>query len=76
MHVKSLDSSNLLRWGSVVVRREGSAQVSPSSLDHASKLRGSSPKAPRVAEQCDVNIHSLGDGPRNFKPWSSDEDDA
>ncbi|GFT07250.1 hypothetical protein TNCV_1416861 [Trichonephila clavipes] len=33
-------------------------------------------KSPRVAEQCDVNIHSLGDGPRNFKPWSSDEDDA
>ncbi|GFX80880.1 hypothetical protein TNCV_1908731 [Trichonephila clavipes] len=33
-------------------------------------------KSARVAEQCDVNIHSLGDGPRNFNPWSSDEDDA
>ncbi|GFW13578.1 uncharacterized protein TNCV_1210441 [Trichonephila clavipes] len=28
------------------------------SLDHGSKLRGPSPKAPRVAEQCDVNIKS------------------
>ncbi|GFU74539.1 uncharacterized protein TNCV_550781 [Trichonephila clavipes] len=45
MHVKSVESSNLLRWGSMVVRREGPAQVSPSSLDHASKLRGPSPKA-------------------------------
>ncbi|GFW09992.1 hypothetical protein TNCV_4207571 [Trichonephila clavipes] len=38
--------------------------------------RWSITKSPHVAEQCDVNIHSLGDGPRNFKPWSSDEDDA
>ncbi|GFW55493.1 hypothetical protein TNCV_118771 [Trichonephila clavipes] len=39
-----VESSHLLLWGSVVVRREGPAQVSPSSLDHASKLRGPSPK--------------------------------
>ncbi|GFU92714.1 hypothetical protein TNCV_2892231 [Trichonephila clavipes] len=38
--------------------------------------RWSITKSPRVAEQCDVNIHSLGDGPRNFKPWSNDEDEA
>ncbi|GFW88928.1 hypothetical protein TNCV_2683621 [Trichonephila clavipes] len=36
------------------------AQVSSSLLDNGSKLRGPSPKAEsRVAEQCDVNIHSL-----------------
>ncbi|GFV22759.1 hypothetical protein TNCV_4278421 [Trichonephila clavipes] len=64
------------RWCGVVVRKGVPAQVSPSSLDHASKLRGPSLKAPRLAEQCDVNIHSLGDGPRNFKPWSSDEDES
>ncbi|GFW80534.1 hypothetical protein TNCV_2416361 [Trichonephila clavipes] len=64
------------RMCGVVVRRGLPTQVSPSSFDHASKLRGPSLKSPRVAEQCDVNIHSLGDGPRNFKPWSSDEDDA
>ncbi|GFU59957.1 uncharacterized protein TNCV_667481 [Trichonephila clavipes] len=56
---------NLLRaetsshWCGVVVRRGGvPAQVSSSSLDRGSKLRGPSP-SPRVAEQCDVNIHSL-----------------
>ncbi|GFV01997.1 hypothetical protein TNCV_1551511 [Trichonephila clavipes] len=35
------------------------AQVSSTSLDHGSKLRGPSPKSPRVAEQCDVNIQSI-----------------
>ncbi|GFW40837.1 hypothetical protein TNCV_4368851 [Trichonephila clavipes] len=35
------------------------AQVSSTSIDHGSKLRGPSPKSPRVAEQCDVNIPSL-----------------
>ncbi|GFX38407.1 hypothetical protein TNCV_2343831 [Trichonephila clavipes] len=40
--------------------REVPAQVSSSSLEHGSKLRGPSVvKSPRVAEQCDVNIHSL-----------------
>ncbi|GFX46524.1 hypothetical protein TNCV_4549631 [Trichonephila clavipes] len=40
-------------------RREGvPAQVSSTSL-HGSKLRGPSPKSPRVAEQCDVNIKSI-----------------
>ncbi|GFV03937.1 integrase catalytic domain-containing protein [Trichonephila clavipes] len=34
-------------------------QVSSTSLDHGSKLRGPSPKSPRVAEQCDVNIQSI-----------------
>ncbi|GFX62627.1 hypothetical protein TNCV_4867871 [Trichonephila clavipes] len=33
------------RWRGVIVRREVPAQVSPSLLDHSSKLRGSSPKA-------------------------------
>ncbi|GFX49727.1 hypothetical protein TNCV_3072801 [Trichonephila clavipes] len=36
-----------------------SAQVSSLSLDHSSKLRDPSPKSPRVAEYCDVNIYSL-----------------
>ncbi|GFW75651.1 hypothetical protein TNCV_4428341 [Trichonephila clavipes] len=35
-------------------------------------------KSPRVAEQCDINIHSrnvrtIGDGYRNFQPMSTDE---
>ncbi|GFY18484.1 uncharacterized protein TNCV_2397111 [Trichonephila clavipes] len=48
------------RWCGVVVRRGGvPAQVSSTSLDHGSKLRGPSPKSPRVAEQCDVNIQSI-----------------
>ncbi|GFT07038.1 uncharacterized protein TNCV_1415821 [Trichonephila clavipes] len=48
------------RWCGVVVRRGGvPAQVSSTSLDHGSKLRGPSPKSPRAAEQCDVNINSL-----------------
>ncbi|GFS71311.1 uncharacterized protein TNCV_5050561 [Trichonephila clavipes] len=46
------------RWCGVVVRRGVPAQVSSTSLDHGSKLRGPSPKSPRVAEQCDVNINS------------------
>ncbi|GFW27655.1 uncharacterized protein TNCV_765371 [Trichonephila clavipes] len=46
-------------WCGVVVRRGGQAQVSSTSLDHGSKLRGPSPKSPRVAEQCDVNIQSI-----------------
>ncbi|GFW15564.1 uncharacterized protein TNCV_4657041 [Trichonephila clavipes] len=47
-------------WCGVVVRTGGvPAQVSPTSLDHGSKLRGPSPKSPRVAEQCDVNIQSI-----------------
>ncbi|GFT75554.1 uncharacterized protein TNCV_1135251 [Trichonephila clavipes] len=33
------------RWCSVVVRRGVPAQVSSTSLDHGSKLRGPSPKA-------------------------------
>ncbi|GFW92594.1 uncharacterized protein TNCV_519111 [Trichonephila clavipes] len=45
------------RWCGVVVRRGGAR--SSMSLDHGSKLRGPSPKSPRIAEQCDVNIHSL-----------------
>ncbi|GFY25784.1 hypothetical protein TNCV_1915341 [Trichonephila clavipes] len=76
MHVKSVESSNLLRWGSVVVRREGPAQVFALITKPCFEITRSIIKSPRVAEQCDVNIHSLGDGPRNFKPWSSDEDDA
>ncbi|GFV32285.1 uncharacterized protein TNCV_1675711 [Trichonephila clavipes] len=33
------------RWCGVVVRRGGAAQVSSTSLDHGSKLRGPSSKA-------------------------------
>ncbi|GFV01946.1 hypothetical protein TNCV_4978971 [Trichonephila clavipes] len=47
------------RWCGVVVRRRGAAQVSSTSLDHDSKLRGPSPKSPCVAEQCDFNIQSI-----------------
>ncbi|GFS76755.1 uncharacterized protein TNCV_1623081 [Trichonephila clavipes] len=48
------------RWCGVVVRRgEVPAQVSSTSLDYGSKLRGPLPKSPRVAEQCDVNIQSI-----------------
>ncbi|GFX06650.1 hypothetical protein TNCV_382461 [Trichonephila clavipes] len=43
----------------VVVSRGVPAQVSSTSLDHGSKLRGPSPKSPRVAEHCDVNIQSI-----------------
>ncbi|GFV85626.1 hypothetical protein TNCV_3436291 [Trichonephila clavipes] len=64
------------RWCGVVVRRGVPAHVSPSSFDHASKITRSITKSPRVAEQCDVNIHSFADGPRTFKPCSSDEDNA
>ncbi|GFU26978.1 hypothetical protein TNCV_1151501 [Trichonephila clavipes] len=45
------------RWCGVVVRRVP-AQVSSTSLDHGSNLPAPSPKSPRVAEQCDVNIQS------------------
>ncbi|GFV67581.1 uncharacterized protein TNCV_4622611 [Trichonephila clavipes] len=43
------------RWCGVVVRRGVPAQVSSTSLDHGSKLRGPSPKA----LVCDVNIQSI-----------------
>ncbi|GFU73570.1 hypothetical protein TNCV_3360101 [Trichonephila clavipes] len=45
MHVKSVESSNVLSWCGMVVRRGVPAQVSSTSLDHGSKLRGPSPKA-------------------------------
>ncbi|GFV10773.1 hypothetical protein TNCV_122431 [Trichonephila clavipes] len=64
------------RWCGVVVWRGCQLKCRPRIYDHASITRSITKKASRVAEQCDVNIHSLGDGPRNFKPWSSDEDDA
>ncbi|GFU18494.1 hypothetical protein TNCV_3787541 [Trichonephila clavipes] len=63
------------RWCGVVVRRGFQLRCRPRHLT-IFKISRSITKSPRVAEQCDVNIHSLGDGPRNFKPWSSDEDDA
>ncbi|GFS99710.1 hypothetical protein TNCV_1990061 [Trichonephila clavipes] len=64
------------RWCGVVVRRGGcQLRCRPRHLIML-KFKRSIPKSPRVAEQCDVDIHSLGDGPLNFKPWSSDEDDA
>ncbi|GFU49015.1 uncharacterized protein TNCV_2333091 [Trichonephila clavipes] len=46
------------RWCGVVFGRGVPAQVLSTSLDYDSKLRAPS-KSPRVAEQCDVNIHSL-----------------
>ncbi|GFU08654.1 hypothetical protein TNCV_1995001 [Trichonephila clavipes] len=75
MHVKSVESSNVLRWGSVEVRRGSQLRCRPRHLTMLQNYEVHQ-KSPRVDEQCDVNIHSLGDAPRNFKPWSSDEDDA
>ncbi|GFS92653.1 uncharacterized protein TNCV_1160971 [Trichonephila clavipes] len=46
------------RWCGVVVRRGVAAQVSSTSLDHGSKLRGPSPKA-LVQLNSDVNIQSI-----------------
>ncbi|GFX12766.1 uncharacterized protein TNCV_3437401 [Trichonephila clavipes] len=42
------------------------AQVSSTSLDHGSKLRGPLPKSPGVAEQCDVNIQSINQSSPNY----------
>ncbi|GFY15622.1 uncharacterized protein TNCV_1282701 [Trichonephila clavipes] len=47
------------RCGVVVRRGWGPDQVSSTSLDHGSKLRGPSPESPRLAEQCNVNIQSI-----------------
>ncbi|GFU95386.1 hypothetical protein TNCV_5015951 [Trichonephila clavipes] len=44
MNAKFVESSNVLPID-VVARRRMPAQVSPTSLDHGSKLRGASPKA-------------------------------
>ncbi|GFW32449.1 uncharacterized protein TNCV_676081 [Trichonephila clavipes] len=41
----NLSRANVLRWCGVIVRRGVPAQVSSTSLDHGSKLRGPSPKA-------------------------------
>ncbi|GFV62586.1 hypothetical protein TNCV_3722841 [Trichonephila clavipes] len=60
MHVKSVERSKVLPlvwFGSL--ESGVPAQVSSLSLDYGSKLRGPSPISPRVAEQCNVNIHSL-----------------
>ncbi|GFS91621.1 hypothetical protein TNCV_1140201 [Trichonephila clavipes] len=64
------------RWYGVVVKRGGASLGDALVIRPFFKITRSITKSPRVAEQCDVNINSLGDGPRNFKPWSSDEDDA
>ncbi|GFT38996.1 hypothetical protein TNCV_3690881 [Trichonephila clavipes] len=45
MHVKSVETLTSSRWCSVEVGRGVSIQVSSSSLDRGSKLRGPSPKA-------------------------------
>ncbi|GFU25466.1 uncharacterized protein TNCV_3620811 [Trichonephila clavipes] len=55
----------------VVVRRGGASSGVTLVICPCFKITRSITKSPRVAEHCDVNIHSLGDGPRNFKPWSS-----
>ncbi|GFV03731.1 hypothetical protein TNCV_1876791 [Trichonephila clavipes] len=44
LHIDSV-GLNYLRWGGVEFRRGVHAEVSSSSLDHGSKLRGPSPKA-------------------------------
>ncbi|GFV17121.1 hypothetical protein TNCV_3632841 [Trichonephila clavipes] len=46
MHVNLSRVEMSFRWCGMIVRRGVLAQVSSSSLDHGSKLRGPSPKAP------------------------------
>ncbi|GFV49906.1 hypothetical protein TNCV_1391881 [Trichonephila clavipes] len=55
MHIKSVDSSNVLL---LVLCGSEEGRGASSGVDHGSKLCGPSPKSPRVAEQCDVNIRS------------------
>ncbi|GFW91985.1 uncharacterized protein TNCV_2152651 [Trichonephila clavipes] len=56
VHVKSVESSNFLLWSGVVVKR-GQLKYRPRLPWF--KITRSVSKSPRVAEQCDVNIHSL-----------------
>ncbi|GFW98607.1 hypothetical protein TNCV_2757861 [Trichonephila clavipes] len=56
VHVKSVESFNVLLWSGVVVQR-GKLKYRPRQPWF--KITRSVSKSPRVAEQCDVNIHSL-----------------
>ncbi|GFX06434.1 hypothetical protein TNCV_2939621 [Trichonephila clavipes] len=56
VHVKSVESSNVLLWSGVVVKR---GQLKYCPRQPWFKITKSVSKSPRVAEQCDVNIHSL-----------------
>ncbi|GFV16708.1 hypothetical protein TNCV_4418951 [Trichonephila clavipes] len=56
VHVKSVESSNILLWSGVVVKR---GQLKYRPRQPWFKITRSVSKSPRVAEQCDVNIHSL-----------------
>ncbi|GFY16378.1 uncharacterized protein TNCV_2350221 [Trichonephila clavipes] len=47
------------RWCGVVVRREGANSGVVHVTSSWYKMTWSVAKSPRVAEQCDVNIHSL-----------------
>ncbi|GFU95787.1 uncharacterized protein TNCV_4903791 [Trichonephila clavipes] len=47
------------RWCGVVVRREGASSCVVHVTRAWFKNKWSITKSPRVAEQCDVNIHSL-----------------
>ncbi|GFT81115.1 uncharacterized protein TNCV_955041 [Trichonephila clavipes] len=68
------------RWCGVVVREGVPAQVSSTSLDHGSKLRGPSPKA-LVAEHCQVIYSQFGlaihqndhQARRRFVEWDQNE---
>ncbi|GFS81965.1 hypothetical protein TNCV_1790421 [Trichonephila clavipes] len=56
VHVKSVESSNVLLWSDVVVKR---VQLKYRPRQPWFKMTWSVSKSSSVAEQCDVNIHSL-----------------
>ncbi|GFW11823.1 hypothetical protein TNCV_4100351 [Trichonephila clavipes] len=58
IHVKSIEAQTSSHWCGEEVKTGVPAQVSSSSLDHGSKLRFVA-KSHRVAEQSDINCHSL-----------------
>ncbi|GFT72866.1 hypothetical protein TNCV_1891741 [Trichonephila clavipes] len=58
MHVKSVESSNVLPWCGGNYERGASSGV-VHVTDHGSKLCGPSPKSPRAAELCDVTIQLI-----------------
>ncbi|GFX77524.1 uncharacterized protein TNCV_4025741 [Trichonephila clavipes] len=69
------------RWCGVVDRRGVPAQVSSTSLDHGSKLRGPSPKALGAAKYCQVIYSQFGlaihqndhQARRRFVEWAQNE---
>ncbi|GFX86134.1 hypothetical protein TNCV_2560161 [Trichonephila clavipes] len=56
VHVKSVESLNVLLWSGVVVKR---GQLKYRPRQPWFKITRSVSKSTRVAEQCDVNVHSL-----------------